>query len=207
MARQEDVRVLLDLDIALRAEADSMLKMTGLGDLISKAGYHAVGSYVMRTMVWRDLDFEREVDNPTWEEHWEFGHKLAQTGQIWKFNCVDAYRDRRNPGDRGFYWGVQFDYPAGGPIWKIDLWSAKHGEFETLGKRALWMGRLNDESRARILEIKNAIWQHPDYRKSLLSVHVYEAVLEHGVRGLESFWAWWKPRYGTAQSSGGPGPN
>ncbi len=204
MKQDQDLRGLLDLDVALRAEADAMLRTTGLGDLITKAGYHAVGSYVMRTMVWRDLDFEREVDNPTWTEHWEFGRDLAGTGHIWKFSCVDAYRDRRNPGDRGFYWGIQFDYPAGGPIWKIDLWSAKQGEFES-PKRALWMSRLTDESRARILQIKNAVWNHPDYRKTLLSVHIYEAVLEDGVSGLDNFWAWWKPKHGDirpAESTG-----
>ena len=52
---------LLAQDAALRSEADAILVQTGLGSMIAKAGYHAVGSYVMRTMVWRDLDFEREA--------------------------------------------------------------------------------------------------------------------------------------------------
>ncbi len=187
---------LLALDVSLRNEADAMLKQTGLGGIITKAGYHPVGSYVMQTMVWRDLDFEREIDDPTWEEHWRLGKELADNGHVWKFSGVDAYRDLRNPGEKGFYWGVQFDYPHGGPIWKIDLWSARRGEFESLDKRALWMSRLTEESRSNILEIKNAIWEHPDYRKTLLSVHVYEAVLENGIQGIESFWAWWNRRYG-----------
>ncbi len=183
-------------DAALRSEADAMLAQTGLGSMIAEAGYHAVGSYVMRTMVWRDLDFERETDNPTWDEHWKFGQRLAQTGLIWKFSGVDAYRDRRSPGNRGFYWGVQFDYPADGPIWKMDLWSARHGEFQSLPRRELWMSRMTEELRGCILDIKKAIWAHPDYRKTLLSVHVYEAVLEEGVKDIDSFWTWWKSRYG-----------
>ena len=187
---------LLDLDIGLRAEADLMLAESGLGKVISDAGFKPVGSYVMRTMAWRDLDYERTVDEPAWAEHWEFGRKLAETEIIWKFSCVDAYRDRRNPGDRGLYWGVQFDYPTGGPIWKIDLWTARHGEFEGIPKRRLWMSRLTDELRSRILEIKNAVYDLPEYRKTLLSVHIYEAVLEHDIRGLKSFWSWWKARYG-----------
>jgi hypothetical protein len=191
-------RELLDLDVALRTEADVMLRETGLGKMISMEGYRSVGSYAMHTMTWRDLDFERAVDPPKWAEHWEFGRQLAETGLIWKFSCVDAYRDRRNPGDRGLYWGVQFDYPAGGPVWKVDLWSARHGEFEGLPRRALWMSRLNDESRSHILEIKEAVWSHPDYRKALLSVHIYEAVLEHDVCGVDRFWTWWKSMYGNA---------
>ncbi len=187
---------LLARDAALRGEADAMLRDSGLGGMISQAGFHPVGSYVMQTMTWRDLDFEKESDDPTWDEHWRFGQKLAETGLIWKFSGVDAYRDRRNPGQRGFYWGVQFDHPPGGPIWKIDLWSARHGEFESLPRRALWMSRLTEESRVSILEIKDAIWDHPEYRKTLLSVHVYEAVLEEGIRGIDKFWAWWDHMYG-----------
>jgi hypothetical protein len=191
---------LQDLDIALRSEADVMLRETGLGRVISNAGYQAVGSYVMHTMTWRDLDFERSVDDPTWAEHWEFGKKLAETGLIWKFSCVDAYRDRRNPGDKGFYWGIQFDYPAGGPIWKVDLWSAREEEWGGLEKRALWISRLTDETRSYILEIKNAICELPEYRKTLLSVHIYVAVLEDKVRGLDDFWGWWRARYGGWQA-------
>jgi hypothetical protein len=187
---------LLKQDIRLRAEADVMLKETGIGKLISEAGYKPVGSYSMQTMTWRDLDFERSVNEPTWTEHWEFGKKLAETGLIWKFSCVDAYRDRRNPGDKGLYWGIQFDYPTGGPIWKIDLWSAREEEWAGLDRRALWMSRLTDESRCHILEIKAAIWELPEYRKTLLSVHIYEAVLENDVISLDQFWSWWKQRYG-----------
>ena len=91
------------MDVAPRAEADSMLQDTGLGKMISDAGYHPVGSYVMRTMTWRDLDFERVEVEPSWIRHWKFGEKLAQTGLIWKFSCVDAYRDKRNPGESGLY--------------------------------------------------------------------------------------------------------
>jgi hypothetical protein len=196
MMSNQHFRELFVREAALRTEAEDMLANTGLGMIFAQAGYHAVGSYVMRTMVWRDLDFEREVDSPTWDEHWKFGQKLASTGIVWKFSCVDAYRDRRNPGDRGLYWGIQFDYPAGGPIWKVDLWSARHGEFDGLARRTLWMSRLTDESRSHILEIKNAVWSHPDYRKALLSVHIYEAVLEHDIRGLKDFWSWWNTRHG-----------
>ena len=53
-----------------------------------------------------------------------------------------------------------------------------------------------DEARAHILAIKEAVCHSPEYRDTMLSVHVYEAVLEHGVRGIEAFRDWWRPRYG-----------
>ena len=55
---------LLTLDEQLRAEADRMLSESGLGEIIAEAGYEPVGSYSMRTMTWRDLDFERFQEPP-----------------------------------------------------------------------------------------------------------------------------------------------
>jgi hypothetical protein len=195
---------LLKIDATLRSEADAMLEETGLGRLIYDAGYHPVGSYVMKLMTWRDLDFERTFDEPSWAEHWQFGDVLARTGLIWKFSCADAYRDRRNPGEKGFYWGLQFDYPIGGSVWKVDLWSARPEEFETGSpKRSLWTSLLTDQLRAYILEIKNSVYMLPEYRKNLLSVHIYDAVLEHGIRGLDEFLSWWRRTYGEKEKSNG----
>ena len=36
----------------------------GLGQIIREEGFHPVGSYVMKTMTWRDLDFERYDESP-----------------------------------------------------------------------------------------------------------------------------------------------
>jgi len=51
-----------------------------------------------------------------------------------------------------------------------------------------------------VLAIKDAVWQDPRYRHSLLSVHVYEAVLEEGVRGVDAFREWWRGRYGEGEA-------
>ena len=56
---EENKSRLFALDASLRAEADRMLEESGLGEIIREEGYKAVGSYVMRTMTWLDLDFER----------------------------------------------------------------------------------------------------------------------------------------------------
>jgi hypothetical protein len=195
---EKKFRELLDGECRLRAEADTMLAETGLGTMIHEAGYQSVGSYVMHTMMWRDLDFERTEDKPDWQRHWEFGMKLAQTGLIWKFSCVNEYHHHRNTvPDAGLYWGLQFDYPKGGPIWKIDLWTAKPEEFQSGSPRRVeWMSQLTDEMRFHILEIKNAVWSSTEYGKSLLSVHIYEAVLDWNIYGIEEFQDWWKTCYG-----------
>jgi hypothetical protein len=56
---------------------------------------------------------------------------------------------------------------------------------------------MTDEKRYLILSIKDKLWTHPQYRQTLLSVHIYEAVLENGIMEIDGFWEWWKIRYGS----------
>ena len=56
------------------------------------------------------------------------------------------------------------------------------------------MRKLTDEARLHILAIKDAVCKGPEYRRSLLSVHIYEAVLERGIEGLDEFMDWWPRR-------------
>jgi len=207
-----DYQRLFALDESLRAEADQVLAQSGIGALLQAAGYRAVGSYVMGTMTWRDLDFERH-EEPDWRGHWEVGTRLAETGWCVRLQCTDVYREAwvgREPGF-GLYWGVRVADPQCGEparpgdptVWKLDLWTARPEEFRAhpaWPRRQMWQSLLTDESRSHILAIKEAACSQPEYRKTLLSVHIYEAVLEQGVRGAEGFWEWWRTRYGDAGS-------
>ena len=181
------------LDCSLRGEADEFLVASGLGPIIAEAGLKAVGSYVMQTMTWRDLDFERMVDEPDWAEHWRLGQALARTGWVWRFSCIDAYHDQEGREEDGYYWGLRASDPSGGPTWKLDLWTGRPSEFApALELRARWMSLLTEDRRLDILAIKEAVCSHPEYRKSMLSVHVYEAVLERRIKGVDAFLEWWR---------------
>jgi len=57
---------------------------------------------------------------------------------------------------------------------------------------------MTEERRSRVLAIKEAVCTQPEYRRSLLSVHIYEAVLEHGVREVAAFREWWQARAAVA---------
>jgi hypothetical protein len=184
---------------ALRAEADVMLVAAGIGRLLAEAGYVAVGSYAMRTMTWRDLDFECHADADR-EAHWEIGARLMRTGWCWRFSYINAYRE----GQKGLYWGCRVADPAlPGPFskddprgWKLDVWRAPWEDFVAsgVGRRERWAELMTEPKRATILAIKAAICHRPEYRDTMLSVHVYEAVLEQGVEDLDGFLSWWKAR-------------
>ncbi|UCD09618.1 MAG: hypothetical protein JSU79_02960 [Dehalococcoidales bacterium] len=190
---------LFTLDETLRTEGQSVLERSGIGKIIYEAGFHPVGSFVMKTMTWRDMDFERYDENPSWIEHWELGRKLSELDWIWSLHCNDSYRDPRTPNDYGYYWGLRVSDPdqEGKEFWKIDLWTARKEEFEKSSpNRELWNSLMTEEKRHTILAIKDAFWTHPQYRQTLLSVHIYEAVLEYGISNLDGFWEFWESRYG-----------
>lgn len=192
----EETARLDQLDSGLRREAGEFLRDSGLGRIISAAGFSPVGSYCMRTMAWRDLDFERMVDAPDWLDHWRLGRELAETGWVWRFSCIDAYRDRLNSGDSGHYWGLRACHPDGGPTWKLDLWTARREEFApSLERRATWGSLMTEEARLHILAIKEAVCMRPEYRKNLLSIHIYEAVLERRITDFDAFRRWWLGTY------------
>ena len=187
---------LLELDEGLRAEAGAMLDASGLGEILQSEGFQSVGSYTMRTMTWRDLDFERPEDTPDWNRHWTLGARLAMSSWIWKFSCANAYRQPESV-DQGLYWGLRLSNPAGGPTWKVDLWTARAEEFASATpNRSRWADLLTDETRSHILTIKESVCALPEYRRDILSVHIYEAVLDCGIRGVHDFKRWWQACHG-----------
>ena len=190
---QGDAKALLELDRSLRSEAVRVLDVSGLGAILHKEGYQAVGSFTMRTMTWRDLDFERVTDEPDWDQHWCLGTTLAGLSWVWKLNCTDAYRQ---PGaDEGLYWGLRLSDPKGGLVWKVDLWTAREEEFARgYPNRSRWESLMTEETRARILAIKKAVCSLPEYGRDILSVDIYHAVLDEGVCDLGQFMAWARTR-------------
>ena len=189
---------LFALDEDLRAEAQAVLADSGIGAILEKAGYVPVGSQVTCTMTWRDLDFER-YQEPDWDQHWEVGTQLAKTGWCVRLQCVDVYREQW--ADHGLYWGLRVADPArseatppGDPtVWKLDVWTAREEEFE-LSARERWDALMSEESRATVLAIKEAVCHEPEYRKTMVSAHIYEAVLEQDVGDLAAFRIWWEER-------------
>ena len=188
---------LFALDEALRAEADQVLAESGIGAILEQTGYVPVGSYAMHTMTWRDLDFELYTD-PDWDAHWEIGTRLAKTGWCFRLACDDESR-YGDPIMCGLYWGLRVAEPGRGGFrkddgvyWKMDLWRAPLAVFDAHAgeRRRRWQALMADELRSYILAIKEAVCLMPEYRRTIASVQIYEAVLEHGIRDLQAFREW-----------------
>ena len=197
-----EVERLLALDKALRVEADRMLAESGIGEILDDAGYAPVGSYAMHTMTWRDLDFERPEETPDWERHWEVGRKLAMTGWCVRLVCTDNHRSTFAP--RSLFWGLRVcDRATPGPVdvfsdalWKLDVHSQHPDDHDrNTRQHKRWRDSMTEGRRAIILTMKEQVRRSPEYQREALSVHIYEAVLEEGIRDIEGFRVWWEAKY------------
>ena len=181
-----DASRLFAAEASLRTEADAMLTASGIGTILTGAGYVAVGSYAVRTMTRRDLDFEH-AEEPDWARHWEVGTQLARTGWCVRLRCTDVYKEAW--AGYGLFWEVRVVDPAReGPakpddptVWTLDLWTARAEEFAPArALRAKWMSAMTEEARSFILALKEVLCREPRYGRSLMAMHIYEAVLGRG---------------------------
>lgn len=178
---------------ALQAEARVVLADLDLMRLLSAVGRPVlVGSAALGLMVWRDIDFnvmcdELHADHVFTALRPLAGHpcvkKLRYANEFGPFNTGIAQ-------DEGYYWGVHY-YTGGtnaGEMWKLDIWflpeAAPRPELVLMERCAR---ELTPEQRLAILWIKDVWHRRPPYRDTVLSVDIYDAVLDHGVRTPATF--------------------
>lgn len=178
----------LGTDEELRSEADELLA-SGLRRLLDHFGEaHVVGSYALRLMVWRDLDIHIIRDRLEAAAFFELGGRIASLLKPHRMHYRDETRVATPGLPTGLYWGIYLGDERK-DAWKIDIWASDAAAFEPVrayGERLA--ARLSESSRAAILRIKSACWQHPQYRRGFSSGDIYSAVLDHGVTDIDAFW-------------------
>ena len=171
---------------SLQAEAGQVLADLSLPALLARAGQPVqVGSSVLGLMVWRDIDFNVLCDPLSADLAFETVRPLASNPRVRTLrysNETRHFNPTGQPQDEGYYWGVR-SHTAAGDEWKIDIWFLPRAVprpevalLETLPKR------LTPETRLAILWIKDLWHRLPTYRDRVLSVDIYDAVVDHGVR-------------------------
>lgn len=182
----------------LQADAERVLTELGLPEGLERAGRPVrVGSSVLGLMAWRDIDYNVLCDPLDGDRALEAIRPLASHPRVKKLRYSNEIGDLNATGlaqDEGLYWGVRY-LPSSGVEWKLDIWflpsSTPRPEIELL--RTL-PARLTAESRLAILRIKDVWRRLPAYRGAVLSVDIYDAVLEHGVRTVDEFDAYLRAR-------------
>jgi hypothetical protein len=117
--------------------------------------------------------------------------KLRYHNEFGSFNATG------DESDEGYYLGVH--YQAGGalasPVWKIDCWFLPEGsprpELDLIRRLER---ELTEETHLAILWIKDCWHAKPTFRDTVLSVDIYDAALDHGVRTPAQFAAYLRER-------------
>jgi len=176
-------------DQQLRAEADQLLQRHGISRIVSAYGQlHLSGSYSLHLMTWRDLDAYLQMPVMNVERFLEMGHRLAALMRPRKASFTDHVHFPATEAVVGLYWGFQTDLLSRGG-WKIDLWGVTSEVCaERLQHCASIESALTPEARIKILTIKNEVCHHPNYRDTITSQHIYDAVLKGGATSVEEFW-------------------
>jgi len=182
---------------ALPAEARAVLADLDLVRLLEPVGRPVVvGSATLGLMAWRDIDFNVMCDELDIDRIFTAVRPLAANPGIYRLRFANEhgpFNSTGRPEDDGYYWGVH--YFTGGTLagdrWKIDVWFLPEGsprpEFILIER---CRRELTPETRLAILRVKNAWYEQPAYRHTVLSVDIYDAVLDHGVRIPAEFTAY-----------------
>jgi hypothetical protein len=171
----------------LKREADGLMTACRLADLLaSYPQWFVGGSYSYDLMVWRDLDVY--VLDLTHDLKVCFEVALALTERLpaWKSRFTNNLGREPN----GYYWGLKTGDERAG-AWKLDVWFLDRAGFDAHRRYAAAMNeRLTAETRAAICAIKESYWRRAEYRDTVTSEHIYRAVLDGGVRGVDEFEKW-----------------
>ena len=191
-------RELLERQDMLQAEAWRTLDALDLAAALASIGpMEVIGSLATGLMVWRDIDLHvvapglaASVAHEAMARY--FGH--PRIGAIRYRYYLSARNPTDDPNEDRYYYAL-FYQSEDGSEWKIDIsiWIADPPHVERLPADDL-ITRLNDATRLAILWIKDQWFARPEYRMTVYSVDIYDAVLDHGVRTPEEFAAYLRER-------------
>jgi hypothetical protein len=180
--------------LSLQAEAGLVRAQLDLDRVFGDVGEPVVvGSAALGLMAWRDLDITVICPSLNKAQVIAIAGKLAAHPDMLEVTfrddsgrwnqAPDAYPD-------GLYIGLRY-HPEAMAEWRLDVWFVDDPERQSdlLHLRSM-PGRLTDDKRLAILQIKTIWSARPEYRSSVRSWDIYKAVLDHGVRDPDEFERW-----------------
>jgi hypothetical protein len=176
------------LNASLKSEADIILYNHDILGLLAPHGTPVLlGSYMLNTMTWADLDFYLIRDEPDPADFFELGKKMLRVLHPLRLDYHNNLSGHWPQFPRGLYWGVRTSH--GLPQqWKIDVWCLGPVLAQKLmDEQAALRDRITPETRQAILRIKSRFCTHPRYHMGFASWDIYTAVLDRGMRTAEDF--------------------
>jgi len=174
----------------LGSEAKKVVADLGLLELFSEvADPQLVGSVVYGLMYNRDIDIHAYVAEYDINKVAALLPRLAIKKSVQKVQFSNFREHRRDQFRKqstlphAYYVGMRTVQPSG--EWKIDVWFARQEDVEEYTHPQLT--KLSHEQRGTILSLKEAWSTGSSYRDEVMSVDIYRAVLESGIRTAEQF--------------------
>jgi hypothetical protein len=184
-----DIPGLFAREAKRRATAISLLDQLDLPNQWQKFGTpYLVGAVSYDLVVASDIDIEVYCpDDPKIEEGFEVLRNCSLHPCVKQASFVNHIADE----DQGYYWQLRLQDNEGGE-WKVDMWSVRQDYPLPTSRDFVQPMRnaLNDETRAAILSIKEAMLNQPVHK--CLSIYVYQSVMRDGVRSFDEFLDWRK---------------
>lgn len=173
----------------LQAESERILNEIGLIQLLKDiSDPMIVGSTKNGLMVKKDIDIYAHVKEYDLKKVTQLLPKLAVLPTVQKVQ-FDNYREIRRDyrTDRahfphGYYVGLRTIQPSG--EWKIDMWFGKEGEIGDIDPR---LESLTHEQRSIILNLKKLWVAGSGYKDGVMSMDIYQGVLDGGVKNEADF--------------------
>ena len=168
----------------LKAEADLLVEKCGLTELLADySGWFIGGSYNYDLMCWRDLDVYVLDPQHDLRRCFEVAYEVTLRLSAKK----SRFTNNVGADPNGLYWGIKLGDERQG-AWKLDLWFLDLDSYQQHSKYCDDLrARLTPETRAAILELKEAYWRRREYRDTITSDQIYHAVLDHNVRTVRDF--------------------
>lgn len=156
-----------------------------------------VGSYASNLMTWRDIDLQFPLETTDDKQIlFKIAKDIGVTFAVKRLVFNNHRLRDESPFDYGLYLGTQLIHEN--QHWKVDLWCVEPEHFErSMAEHRSQITALKNIDRAAILALKFALIERGDYRNTVWSVDLYNAMLEDGVRTTEDFDVWWQEHSGT----------
>lgn len=188
-----DQDMILQRQEGLQQEADAVLQELKLWERLSEQGTPVrVGSSALGLMVWRDLDLtvicpalslERLAPLYAALMQEEGVRQVRFRNDTGRFNTDPRYPD-------GLYLALDYEREEG-KVWNVDIWFVDEPDQQPDLKHLRELPPLlTKKKRVAILRIKQEWAGRPEYRKTVTSYQIYDAVLHHGIETPEAFDRW-----------------
>ncbi len=176
---------------SLQQEAFKVIGKLELPRNLSSIGIpRLIGSANNGLMVWRDVDYEVYVDQYRFERYVNFISHYANIPGVVEVGLTDfSVKNIHKSSTKGIYTHLLFQ-DSDQNDWKVDVWF-----LDFVPPDRSYEGLLKRASRSEIdaiLNIKERMHTGPLYKKYIISVDIYSAVLEGNVRNFEEFGVYMK---------------